>query len=202
MHSARRGTGSDVAGSRRYVPGDDVKAIDWASSARLSSARGADEFVLRELYRELRADPGWRDRDPESGTVGIVIRDDAGRLVAASSTGGMMLKLPGRVGDTGVIGAGTYCDTCGGVSATGHGEYFIRAVVGHDIAARMRYAGMPLDEAAASVVKDELVRLGGDGGVIAVDRHGNVSLVFNTSGMYRGAIDRNGEMTTAIYATP
>ncbi len=135
------------------------------------------------------------------GTVGAVALDKNGNLAAGTSTGGMTNKRFGRIGDVPVIGAGTYADneTCA-VSATGHGEYFIRAVVGHDIAARMRYAGNSLAEATDAVVMKKLVAMGGGGGVIAIDKSGEISLVHNTPGMYRGAIDTEGKMSTAIYA--
>lgn len=127
------------------------------------------------------------------GTVGAVAADRAGHVAAATSTGGLAGKLPGRVGDSPVIGAGTYADdaTCA-VSATGHGEFFLRAVVAHDVAARMRYRGLTVEAAAREVVWGELVASGGEGGVIAVDRGGRVAWPFNTPGMYRGAA-REGE---------
>src|SRR5437667_3921895 len=120
------------------------------------------------------------------GTVGAVALDKNGNLAAATSTGGTTNKRPGRVGDSPVIGAGTYANnaTCA-VSATGDGEYFIRATVGHDVSTLMEYRGMSLKEAAQAVL-DKVAKLGGTGGLIAIDRHGNVALPFNTTGMYRG----------------
>jgi L-asparaginase / beta-aspartyl-peptidase len=134
------------------------------------------------------------------GTVGAVARDQHGNLAAATSTGGMTNKRWGRVGDSPLIGAGTYADnqTCA-VSATGHGEYFIRACVAHDIAARMRYAGQSLAEAATGVIHGSLTALGGSGGVIAVDKDGNLALPFNTAGMYRGTLREGEAATIAIY---
>src|SRR6266513_277648 len=133
------------------------------------------------------------------GTVGAVALDKNGNLAAATSTGGTTNKRPGRVGDTPVIGAGTYANnaTCA-VSATGDGEYFIRATVGHDVSALMEYCGMSLKEAAQSVL-DKVARLGGTGGLIAIDREGNIALPFNTSGMYRGYVDPNGKLVVEIY---
>lgn len=134
------------------------------------------------------------------GTVGAVALDRDGNLAAATSTGGMTNKRYGRVGDVPIIGAGTYADNAtAAISATGHGEYFIRAVAAHSIAARMEFAGESLAEAADAVVMEKLQRMGGGGGVIAVDGKGNVTMPFNTSGMYRGSIDADGEVTTAIY---
>jgi beta-aspartyl-peptidase (threonine type) len=133
------------------------------------------------------------------GTVGAVALDQNGNLAAATSTGGTTNKRAGRVGDSPVIGAGTYANnaTCA-VSATGDGEYFIRATVGHDISALMEYHGMSLKEAAQTVL-DKVAKLGGTGGLIAIDRQGNVALPFNTSGMYRGYVDPNGKFVVEIY---
>lgn len=133
------------------------------------------------------------------GTVGAVALDKDGNLAAATSTGGTTNKRPGRVGDSPVIGAGTYANnaTCA-VSATGDGEYFIRITVGHDVSALMEYRRMPLKE-AAQVVLDKVAKLGGTGGLIAIDREGNVALPFNTSGMYRGYVDPDGKFVVDIY---
>ncbi len=133
------------------------------------------------------------------GTVGAVALDKHGNLAAATSTGGTTNKLPGRVGDSPIIGAGTYANdaTCA-VSATGDGEYFIRATVGHDISALMEYRGMSIKEAAQAVL-NKVAKLGGTGGLVAIDRHGNVALPFNTSGMYRGYGDPNGKFVVEIY---
>ena len=133
------------------------------------------------------------------GTVGAVALDQDGNLAVATSTGGTTNKRAGRVGDSPVIGAGTYANnaTCA-VSATGDGEYFIRATVGHDVSALMEYRGMSLKEAAQTVL-DKVARLGGNGGLIAIDREGNMALPFNTSGMYRGYVDPNGKFVVEIY---
>ncbi|MBC8138828.1 MAG: isoaspartyl peptidase/L-asparaginase, partial [Fibrella sp.] len=138
--------------------------------------------------------------DNKFGTVGAVAVDSAGNVAGATSTGGMTNKRYGRVGDSPVIGSGTWADneTCA-VSATGHGEYFLRLAVAHDIAARMRYTGATVAKAAGDVIHQELKRIGGSGGVIAIDRNGNAALPFNTAGMYRGYITRNGTVHVAIY---
>ena len=138
--------------------------------------------------------------DKKHGTVGAVALDQAGNLAAATSTGGMTNKRYGRVGDSPIIGAGTYADneTCA-VSATGHGEYFIRGVIAHDIAAMMRYGGLSLQEAADAAIMEKLTEAGGTGGVIALDREGNVAMPFNTPGMYRGYVDAEGNTTVEIY---
>ncbi|MBZ9557985.1 MULTISPECIES: isoaspartyl peptidase/L-asparaginase [Modicisalibacter] len=135
------------------------------------------------------------------GTVGAVALDRHGHVAAATSTGGITNKRYSRVGDTPLIGAGTWADDrSAAISATGHGEYFIRAAVAHDIAARMRHAGKDLEAACHEVVFQELKALGGQGGIIAVSPAGDTQLVFNTPGMYRAWRDRQGRRHTAIYA--
>ncbi len=138
--------------------------------------------------------------DRKFGTVGAVALDQDGNIAAATSTGGMTNKRYGRVGDVPIIGAGTYAsnETCA-VSATGHGEYFIRSVVAYDIAALMKYKGLSLQEAADEVVKDKLVEMGGGGGVISIDAEGNIAMPFNTAGMYRASMDTDGKMYIGIY---
>jgi L-asparaginase / beta-aspartyl-peptidase len=138
------------------------------------------------------------DADPH-GTVGAVARDSHGNLAAATSTGGTSNKLPGRVGDSPVIGAGTYANNASAaVSCTGDGEFFIRAAVAHQVSSLMDLHGMSLAEAAARSLSDSQ-KLGGTGGLIAVDKNGNVALPFNTSGMYRGYIGDDGKFVIEIY---
>ncbi len=140
------------------------------------------------------------EADHKFGTVGVVVLDQAGNLVAGTSTGGMTGKRWGRIGDSPVIGAGTYADnrSCA-VSATGHGEYFIRHTVARDICARMQFGGMTLEEASSAVIMEELVGANGEGGIVAVDTAGEVALVFNTPGMYRASIDAMGRKVVGIY---
>lgn len=133
------------------------------------------------------------------GTVGAVALDRSGGIAAATSTGGMTNKRWSRVGDSPLIGAGTWADARVGVSATGWGEYFIRNAVAHDIAARVAYGGATLADAARTVIHDCVGGLGGDGGAIALDRDGNIALPFNTAGMYRGWIGIDGRRGTAIF---
>lgn len=139
--------------------------------------------------------------DNKFGTVGAVAVDPAGNVAAATSTGGMTNKRFGRIGDSPIIGAGTWAEnaTCA-VSATGHGEYFIRNAAAHDIAARMAYGGRSVAEAAHEVIQERLKGVGGAGGVIAIDANGNATLPFNTTGMYRGYITEEGRVTVAIYS--
>ncbi len=179
---------------------------------------GAEEFALEqgmvpvpnsyfaterrrlELERMLR---GELDTGRESlmGTVGAVARDANGNLAAATSTGGMTGKRWGRVGDSPIIGAGTYAaNDCCAVSATGHGEYFIRAAVAHEIASLMRYRGMSVRQAADEVVMRQLTKLGGAGGVIAIGQDGEVAMPFNSEGMLRGAMNSRGLDVTGLLA--
>ncbi len=137
--------------------------------------------------------------DHKFGTVGAVALDASGALAAATSTGGMTNKRFGRVGDSPIIGAGTYADPLCAVSATGHGEYFIRYTVARDICARVEYQALPLREAADAVVNGVLLEAGGEGGVIAMDREGNVAMPFNSSGMYRGYVGEDGTPFVAIF---
>jgi len=180
------------------------------------SGAGAEEFALEqglppvpnshfsterrrlELERVLQ---GKSPAGPESlmGTVGAVALDAQGNLAAATSTGGMTAKRWGRVGDSPIIGAGTYAaNDCCAVSATGHGEFFIRGAVAHEIAALMRYQGLDVVAAAEDVVQRQLTALGGSGGVIAVGRDGRIAMPFNSEGMLRGAMDSHGLFTTGL----
>lgn len=138
------------------------------------------------------------DESRKMGTVGAVALDSAGRLAAATSTGGMTNKLPGRVGDTPIPGAGCYADDTVAVSCTGTGESFIRLVSSQDLSARMRYLGEDLVTAANIIVK-RLPEVGGSGGLVAVDKDGNFCLPFVSEGMYRGYIRADGEPVAAIY---
>ena len=139
-------------------------------------------------------------KDGKFGTVGAVACDSNGNLAAATSTGGMTNKKWGRVGDSPMIGAGTYANntTCA-VSCTGSGEYFIRGVVAYDVSCLMEYKGLSLNEAAHEVIQKRVLKMGGDGGLIAVDKDGNIALPFNTEGMYRAFKSSNGEEGLAIY---
>lgn len=163
----------------------------------------ADWFITDfrfEQWQGMQQAQLTQDPTPWYSTVGAVALDQMGNLAAGTSTGGMTNKRFGRIGDSPIIGAGTYADneSCA-VSATGHGEFFIRHVVAYDICARMRYQGVSLTQAADAVVHDVLAKAGGDGGVIAMDRTGKIAMPFNTEGMYRAFIDVDGQMTIAIY---
>jgi len=159
-------------------------------------------FITERRQRELQKHlAGLAAAGEESlmGTVGAVALDQHGNLAAATSTGGTTGKRYGRVGDSPIIGAGTYAaNDCCAVSATGHGEYFIRAAVAHEIASLMRYRGLDVAAAADEVVMRQLVRLGGEGGVIAIGRDGTIALPFNSAGMLRGAMDSRGRCDTGL----
>lgn len=183
------------------------------------SGAGAEEFALSrgftlvprsyfhtpERWRQLERIRGG-DTDLSAltishvGTVGAVALDGEGRLAAATSTGGMTGKCYSRIGDSPIIGAGTYADdrSCA-VSATGHGEVFIRAAVAHDICARMRFGGRALQAAVREVVLDELPALQGEGGVVAIDRHGEIVMEFNSEGMFRASRKAGEDPQIAIY---
>lgn len=154
----------------------------------------------KEQPKKVSEVKGYSEMDERVfGTVGAVALDKFGNLAAGTSTGGMDNKKYGRVGDSPIIGAGTYADneTCG-VSGTGWGEYFIRVGVARDISSMMAYQALPI-QAAADRVLEKVKKLGGDGGVIAMDKFGNMALSFNTEGMYRAYIDSNGKPVVEIY---
>lgn len=142
---------------------------------------------------------GTTNKDYKFGTVGTVALDRQGNLAAGTSTGGMTNKKYGRVGDAPLIGAGTYANNAtAGISCTGWGEYFIRSVVAYDISAMMEYKKISL-AAATKAALDKMQKLGGDGGLIALDKDGNVAMPFNTAGMYRGTVTEDGKIAVSIY---
>ena len=198
-----------------------ARAVLERSEHVLLSGKGANDFATeqglevvdpkyfftQERYDALqRALDGEKveqekiDVDKKHGTVGCVALDKAGNLAAGTSTGGMTNKRYNRLGDSPLIGAGTYADnaTCG-VSCTGWGEYFIRYAVAYDVHARMAYGGASVQEAADAVIHKTLVEKGGTGGLIALDAQGNVAMPFNTPGMYRGYLKAGGEREIEFY---
>ncbi len=158
------------------------------------------ESLQRAKERENKSSgANFPPTDSKFGTVGCVALDKNGHLAAGTSTGGMTNKRHGRIGDAPIIGAGCYADDAScGVSATGHGEYFIRYTVAKDIAALVEYKGLSLAEAADLVIHQKLKAAGGEGGVIAIDKHGRIAMPFNSDGMYRGYA-KPGERAVAIY---
>ena len=194
------------------------------------SGKGANDFAIKQgiklepdeyFYSEYRYDQ-WRQirdsdlyqldhksdklvglmKDKKFGTVGAVACDSDGNIAAATSTGGMTNKRYGRIGDSPMIGVGTYANnkTCA-ISCTGHGEIFIKAVAAYDVSSLMEYKNFPLQQACEEVVLKKLVAMHGDGGLIGVDAKGNIAMVFNSAGMYRGSRNSDGENIIAIYGS-
>jgi beta-aspartyl-peptidase (threonine type) len=160
---------------------------------QLQEALKSDKMVLDHTVN-IKGD------EKKFGTVGAVALDIYGNLAAATSTGGMTNKKFGRIGDSPILGAGTYANnnTCA-ISCTGHGEFFIRSVVAYDISCLMEYKGCSLKEACDIVVMDKLVKIGGEGGLVALDRNGNIELPFNSEGMYRAKKSSDSEIYIRIY---
>tara|TARA_Y100000389_G_scaffold92285_1_gene88939 strand:+ start:176 stop:1201 length:1026 start_codon:yes stop_codon:yes gene_type:complete len=162
-----------------------LKQVQEAEHAKQTTLKSQEKkFLKQQLY----------------GTVGCVALDLSGNLAAGTSTGGMTNKKWNRIGDAPIIGAGTYANnaTCA-ISATGWGEFFIRSVVAHDISALMEYKGLSIQEAAYEVIHNKVAKLGGDGGVVGIDRNGNVMMEMNTPGMYRAQMDALGNLKVKIY---
>jgi L-asparaginase / beta-aspartyl-peptidase len=159
-----------------------------------------DQWKQMQGSDEAALDHNVAVKDKKLGTVGAAACDKNGNIAAATSTGGMTNKQWGRVGDSSIIGAGTYANnkTCA-VSCTGNGEMFIRAVAAYDVSCLMEYRGLPLQEAMDMVVNNKLVKIAGEGGMIGVDAKGNFSLSFNSAGMYRAVRSSNGKNEAAIY---
>jgi|SRR5450432_734932 len=162
------------------------------------SLRDSDNYSLDHTHQRLEE----LMKDKKFGTVGAVALDKNGNLAAATSTGGMTNKKYGRIGDSPLIGSGTYANnkTCG-ISCTGHGEMFIRTVAAYDVSCLMEYKGYTLQQAMECVVHEKLVALGGEGGMIGVDKEGKASLVFNSRGMYRAVKNSDGMEMVALYET-
>jgi len=158
----------------------------------------------QQLQKALKEDGAGKPHEDEDaakhfGTVGAVALDKLGHLAAGTSTGGMVDKRWGRIGDSPIIGAGTYANSDCAVSGTGWGEYYIRTVAAHAICMQVSQMRVPIKRAAAVVINQEIPALGGNGGAIALDAHGNIAIPFNTDGMYRGWIDASGVLHVAIY---
>ena len=186
-----------------------ARAVMEKSEHVLLAREGAEEFALLQMLDTVSPTYFFTDKRAKSleraikeekfGTVGCVALDQNGNIAAGTSTGGMTNKKWGRIGDSPIIGAGTYANnkTCG-VSSTGWGEYFIRGVVAHDISAMMEYGGKSLKESAKHVIHHKLTELGGTGGIIALDQKGNMVMEFNTEGMYRGYMTKDS-LSIKIY---
>ena len=188
-----------------------ANAIMTKSDHVFLSGSGAEEFAKKEnldmveqdyFYTEFRFNQLKKMKDDSKfGTVGCVAMDKKGNLVAGTSTGGMTNKKWGRIGDSPIIGAGTYANnnTCA-VSCTGSGEYFMRSVVAYDVSALIEYEKLSLKDAVSKIIHKKLPAIGGDGGLIAIDNKGNIAMDFNTPGMYRASINKNGEKVIEIYS--
>lgn len=164
----------------------------------LQKAKEQEKIELDHDNKQAFYDPFVKDS--KYGTVGCVALDKNGNITAGTSTGGMTNKRWGRIGDAPIIGAGTYANnaTCG-VSSTGWGEYFIRGIVAYDISALMEYKGMTLKEATNEVIQNKLTKMGGTGGIVSLDKNGNMVAEFNTEGMYRATMNDKGELNIGIY---
>lgn len=157
-------------------------------------------FWTERRWQDLQKALAAEQKKEPHGTVGAVALDAAGNLAAGTSTGGMTKKRSGRVGDSPIIGAGTYADNAGcAVSATGHGEYFIRYSVAHDINALVAYKGLSIKDAADEVIQKKLKQAGGEGGVITLDAKGRFTTSYNSEGLYRGYITRDGKVVVRLY---
>jgi len=207
MEGATLRAGAVAAVSRIRNPVLAARAVMEQSRHVLLVARGAERFARKHgvrmapasyFHTGMRLAAVRKKLKGHHGTVGAVALDAHGNLAAATSTGGYTGKLPGRVGDSPIIGAGNYADGACAVSGTGLGEAFIRGVLAYDVAARVKYLREPLAKAARAVIA-KLADLKGDGGLIAVDRRGNVVMPFNSQGMYRACIDASGKRRVAIY---
>ena len=190
-----------ITAARRVMTNSPHVMLTGAGASQFAREQGLEIVPPSYFYTEKRFNELQEILKKEkNGTVGCCALDKSGTLAAGTSTGGMANKRYNRVGDCPIIGAGTYANnnTCA-VSATGHGEYFIRWTVAHDISALMEYKGLTLAEASELVVNDKLVKAGGSGGVICVDKSGNISVPFNSTGMFRGFATADGEEGIFIY---
>jgi beta-aspartyl-peptidase (threonine type) len=190
-----------ISAARKVMTNSPHVMLSGAGASQFAKEQGLDIVPASYFYTEKRFNELQELLKKEKyGTVGCCVLDKYGNLAAGTSTGGMANKRYNRIGDSPIIGAGTYANnnTCA-VSGTGHGEYFIRWTVAHDISALMEYKGLSLKEASELVVNDKLVKAGGSGGVICVDKSGNISMPFNSSGMFRGFATADGKEGIFIY---
>lgn len=195
-------------------PVEAARRVMDSSAHVMMAGRGAEEFArvqglelvdpsyfyTEESWQEYLKVKARIEKDGRKGTVGAVALDQQGNLAAATSTGGMVYKKYGRIGDSPVIGAGTYAnnESCA-VSCTGHGEFFIRNSVAFDVSARMLYLGEKIDQAANYIINEKLKAQGAAGGLIALDKDGNLSMPFNTAGMFRGYVKAGGKAEVLMF---
>lgn len=181
--------GLETVAHEYFVTERRKKALERVQAEEATASQTSAAQLPSDFFRQQRM-----------GTVGCVALDKMGNLAAGTSTGGMTNKKWNRIGDAPIIGAGTYANNAScGISATGWGEYFIRSVVAHDIAALMEYKGLTIQEAARIVIHEKVAKLGGDGGVVGLDNQGQVAMEMNTPGMYRAHMDATGKLTVKIY---
>lgn len=214
---------SPIEAARKVMTNSDHVMLSGAGASQFAKEQGLEIVDPSYFYTENRFKSLQRIKDKEKteldhddkkaafydadiknskyGTVGCVALDKDGNITAGTSTGGMTNKRWGRIGDSPIIGSGTYANnnTCG-VSSTGWGEYFIRTQVAYDISAQMEYQQKTLKEATKDVIQNKLTKLGGTGGVVALDKNGNMSFEFNTAGMYRASMNDKGDLVVKIYA--
>lgn len=195
--SALVGFLSPIAVARSVLEATPVM-LSGAGAARFAGANGHKRVSDPQAYYEPCIKEALPANAAGHGTVGAVVRDVHGNLAAATSTGGLLNKTPGRVGDSPIIGSGTWADEGVAVSCTGEGEYFMRVAAAASVAARVKYAGQDLTEAAQGVI-DEVTKLGGRGGLISIDAAGNLALPYNSRGMKRAAADANGRFDVKIF---
>ena len=190
------GEGTDIVSKEMYTFDD--KGGRSCTLRPEGTASAVRAYLEHKNPKAENSKPDYFIIDQKFGTVGCVALDQFGNLAAGTSTGGMTNKKYGRIGDAPIIGAGTYADENVGISATGWGEFFIRSTAARTIAAKIQYLKKDVKTAAQETI-DEIEKMGGDGGLIALDKNGNIAMPFNTSGMYRGAITEDGEIEVEIY---
>jgi len=188
-----------------FLAGEGAMQFAKANDYQLEKPEYFYDELRHQQWLDIKDTDGFQldhsaKKDSKFGTVGAVACDKNGNIAAATSTGGMTNKRYGRVGDSPMIGAGNYANnkTCA-VSCTGSGEFFIRGVVAYDVSCLMEYKGLSLAEASEEVINNRILKIGGDGGLIAVDSKGNIAMPFNTEGMYRGVKNSEGEDLVSIY---
>lgn len=196
-HVMLAGTGAELFAKEQGLEIVDPKYF-WTKDRWDGLQRAKQKELEKNKKTSQNSLPDSYSIDQKFGTVGAVALDKNGNLTAGTSTGGMTNKKFGRIGDSPIIGAGTYANSQVGISGTGWGEYFIRSTAARTVAAKMEYQNKDVKTAAQEAI-DEIEKMGGDGGLIALDKDGNMAMSFNTAGMYRGAVTENGEIEIEIY---
>lgn len=196
-HVMLAGTGAELFAKEQGLEIVDPKYF-WTKDRWDGLQRAKQKELEKNKKTSQNSLPDSYSIDQKFGTVGAVALDKNGNLTAGTSTGGMTNKKFGRIGDSPIIGAGTYANSQVGISGTGWGEYFIRSTAARTVATKMEYQNKDVKTAAQEAI-DEIEKMGGDGGLIALDKDGNMAMSFNTAGMYRGAVTENGEIEIEIY---